>query len=92
MSMFNELVNAHVTPTYPDAASPQVVIPFEPKRIQLILEDTADSAFVSLDGVNDHVHLIPGLGPVVLEQRVTKLWLRVPAGADPVDIQVIAES
>ncbi len=91
MSVFSQVVNAHGVTTFP--ATPQVVIPFQAKSIAVVLEDDTDDAFVSFDGENDHGHLVPGTpaAGIMYEQNVTKVWVRAPAGTDPVNVQIIVE-
>lgn len=91
MSVFSQVVDAHGTTTYPD--NPQVVIPFQSKSIAVVLEDDTDDAYISFDGENDHAHLVPATpaAGIIFEQTVTKIWVRVPAGSDPVNVQFIVE-
>lgn len=53
--------------------SVMVNIPFMPKRITVILMDTGtDDAYVSLDGTNDHGHLVPNTpsAGLIFEQAI----------------------
>lgn len=91
MSVYNQTVDVSGTAAYP--STPQVTIPFEPRRIVLLNEDTADDAYVSLDGQNDHVHLPANTGFAFNFQRVRGVWLKRGVAGTPVtDIQVVAES
>lgn len=91
MATFSTTINNFGTTTY--NASPDVTIPFAPKSIIVVNEDSADDAFVSFDGVDDAAHLVPGTpdAGVRFTQRSSKVWVRVPAGSDPVNVQIIAE-
>jgi len=73
--------------------SPSFELPFEPKSIMVINEDTtpANAVELSFDGVNVHGKLIPTvLQGQKFEQRTTKIWVRAVAGA-PV-VRIVAES
>ncbi len=87
MSAFSDII---VVSDLAFPATPQVVIPFEPKSITIINESTMQQGFVSFDGVNDQGHLL-GRAVIEYEQRVTKVWLRKGGGAN-INIQVLAES
>ena len=73
--------------------SPSFSIPFEPRTILIVNEDTTLANYVefSLDGVNVHGRLTPTvLGSLVLSQHVLNVWIRRGAGT-PV-VRIIAES
>lgn len=96
MAIYTQRFNVFGVATYPTDA--QVVIPFTPRSIKLILEDTTDDAYVSVTGDNnapgahEEVHLVPAVPGVPLMQQVTKLWLkRGAAGTDTTYVQIIAE-
>lgn len=91
MSVHMQQVDVGTVATYP--STPQVQIPFEPRRIAFLNEDSAEDAYASFDGVNDHLHL-PATTAFQFEfQRVRNVWLREgAAGTSPTTIQVVAES
>ncbi len=91
MSFFSQRVDVFGVAAFP--GTPQVTIPFEPKRIQFVNEDTTDDAFVSFDGSTEDLRLVPG-SPVTLEQRgLKRIWLKRGAvGTTPTEIQIIVES
>jgi hypothetical protein len=93
MATFTQTVDVSGTAAYP--ASPQVTIPFIPKTITVVCEDSTDDAWVSFDGSTDAAHMVPGTPDqrLVFNQRVTKVWLkRGAAGAAPTNVQVMAEA
>lgn len=94
-AIFRISVDVSGQAAYPAANAPQVVIPFEPKTIMILLEDTTDDAFASFDGSNDHLHMVPGTpgAGVRFEQRTRNVWLRRGAAGTPAtNVQVIAEA
>jgi hypothetical protein len=95
MSAYSTSVDVAATASYPTTA--QVIIPFEPKRITVVVEesDAGEGAHVSFDGANDAGVLIQGMPSqgLVFDQRVTKVWLkRFAAGAGTITVRVMAES
>ncbi len=91
MSIFRAEVDVFGVAAYP--SSPQVVIPFEPREIRITNEDSSDDIFFSLNGTDDHGHLLGGAATVKVSQRVTKVWLkRGGTGVTPINVNVVAES
>ena len=89
MPIYSTTVTAGAS--YPASTAPDVTIPFEPKSIVVVNEDTSNNVSVSLDGTNDAFTLVPGILPALrITQRATKIWLK-RAGGTP-SVQVIAES
>ena len=89
MSLQTNRIDVSGVAAYPGTA--QVIILFEPRRIQLIYEGAANAAFASFDGTSDDVHLSPG-NPVTLEQRgIREIFLKRD-GASGDNVQVIIES
>lgn len=87
MSFYSTLA----TPTSAYPSTPDVTVPFEPRAVTFALMDSVanQNAFISFDGVNNHVKLVVGqLQTVRLESAVTKIWLK---SAVSTSVQVIAE-
>lgn len=91
MAIYSVAVTAPAA--FPAANAPSVIIPFEPKSITVINEDSgaANSIEVSFDGVEVHGKLIPTqVAALKFSQSVTKVWLRRAAGTPTV--RIVAES
>lgn len=77
---------------YTAADAPNVVIPFEPRRIKIVLFDTGagKTVEVSFDGVNDHAALSFDNDFLVcdLHQNVRNIWVK---GSSAAVAQIIAE-
>jgi hypothetical protein len=92
VSVFSQVVDVDGQVAFP--TTPQVVIPFRPGSILVVLEDADDDAFLSFDGIADHWHLQPGQASegVRFDQKVTQVWLREgTSGASPTNVRVTAE-
>lgn len=80
--------------SYPAESAPSVVIPFEPKKVTFLLDDTGagKELMVSLDGVSDHIHLHAdhAITMYTTEQRVKRFWVK--RGGVNTGLRVIAES
>ncbi len=93
MSVFAQTVDVHGTTAFP--ATPQVIVPFQARKITVINEDlTDDVVHVSFDGKDVHGilnPLIPDTVKLEYTQNVTKVWLLAPAGASTTNVQIIVE-
>ena len=88
MAIFSQVV-ATAPLAYP--SSPQVTIPFTPKRIVVVNQNVAaaDVAQVSFDGVSDAFTLKPTVNATMeVRQRSTKLWVK---GTNTPNVMVFAE-
>lgn len=77
------------------ATTPDLIIPFVPKRIRVMNMDGAALAYVSLDGRQDDVALLndvksPSSSHEWSWQISQKVWLRT--GGAAVSVQVVAEA
>jgi hypothetical protein len=75
------------------AASPDITVPFTPRVLILVNEDTvmANAVEFSFDGVEVHGKLIPGIsGAIKLESDNTKVWFRRTAAA--LTVRLVASS
>ena len=92
MATFSKEVDVVGAATYP--ATPQVLIPFTPEDVLVLVEHPTLAIYVSFDGTTDAGKLTPGIC-VALEwhQHVSKVWLRVDSAASPGPIiaRVISE-
>ncbi len=88
MSLQTNRIDVSAVAAYPGTA--QVIIPFEPRLIQLMFEGATDGAFISFDGTTDDLRLTPGIG-VTLEQRSIRQMFLKRDGAGGI-VQVITES
>ena len=89
MAIQRTALDLHGVSTYP--VIPQVAIPFEPKSILVIAEDAG--CYISLDGVNDHAHLIGGGADVKFASRTRQVWLKADASnGNPTTVQIIVEN
>lgn len=93
MSAFEQIVDISGQAGFP--ATPQVVIPFEPRSLEILNEDITDgdAVFVSFDGKEDMGHILAGMS-IRYQQRITKVWFRIDPATDsaPTNLQVVAES
>lgn len=79
--------------SFPAADSPSVTIPFEPKRVTIVNEDTTAANVVefSYDGVTVHGAVKPTINPQYESRQLPKqLWLRRSAGTP--SVRITAES
>jgi len=90
MSVYRAVTDVSATAAFP--ATPQVVIPIQPIEIAILNESSANDAYASLNGINDHAHLAPGAG-ITFKQKCNQVWLRYGSlAAGPTNVAVIAES
>lgn len=89
MSIQTERIDVAAVTVYPGTA--QIIIPFEPLRIQLFYEGASNAALASFDGTADDIRLAPG-NPVTLEQRGIRQIFLKRDGAGGAVVQVIVES
>ena len=88
MSAYQETFDIAADTAYP--SSPQVEIPFEPRQVLIVNEDSAATLSFSYDGKDDQGRLLAGNGVTVF-QRVRRLWLKRTGGGGAVLINVMAE-
>jgi len=94
MAVYRTTVTLDATAAYPAVGSPQVTIPFLPKRLLVINEHPSVAALMSYDATTDHAQLTPGTPSAGLElrQSATKLYFKRAAAASGLVVQIIAES
>ena len=74
MSQHSSLVTLTSVSTYP--ANPQVEVPFVPDTFFVRVESGSPGVYVSFDGVNDFLHVVPLDALVPLPCKVRAVWLR----------------
>lgn len=94
MAIHRQNINLSGAAAFPP--DPQVVVPFEPKRITVINQVAAEYIEFSFDGVNVHGRLTSAAtasgSEIVLIQRARQLWLRAETGGATSPVEVIAEA
>lgn len=74
MSQHSSLVTLTGISAYP--ASAQVEVPFVPDTFFIRVESGTPGVYVSFDGVNDFLHVVPLDALVPLPCKATKVWLK----------------
>lgn len=94
MAVYRTTVTLDATAAYPAVGSPQVTIPFLPKRVMLINEHPSVGALMSYDATTDHAQLTPGTpsAGIVFRQSATQLYFKRAAAATGLVVQIIAEN
>ncbi len=97
--VFFQYITTGITATYP--VSPQIVCPFETKRIVLTNEEQLDltkELYVSFDGVNDHGHLLmifTSMGNLEYRHQQgtepVRMWIRCTGTGAPLACTVTIE-
>ncbi len=88
MSLQVNRVDVSAVAAYP--GDPQIIIPFEPRKIQLMFEGTSDGAFISFEGTADDIRLTPGIGVTLEGHSISQMFLKRDVAG--VTVQVITES
>lgn len=92
MAIYSDSITAPAV--FAAITAPSFTIPFEPRSIVIVNEDSTAANYVeySFDGTNVHGRLTPTiLAGIRLEfQRATKIWVRRGAGTPVVRIMVEA--
>lgn len=77
MSAASKLVAAAAS--YPAYATPDLALEFEPDTV--IVQAETGNAFISFDGVTDHISVMNTQGPLTLSTKRTKFWVKQNGGA-----------
>ena len=75
MSAYSTTVTLTSVSSYP--TSPQFVCPFQPDYLVIRVESGTPGVYISLDGVNDHMHYkAADAFNVLLPTKASRVWLR----------------
>lgn len=92
MAVKNARINVQAQVAYPTL--PQLDVGQIGSTLSVVNESAASDVYVSLDGINDDYHLVPGINAGgVFGGKYTKMWCRIgSASGSPVYVQLIAEN
>jgi hypothetical protein len=74
MSQKSDVITLTGVSAYP--ASPQIVTPFQPDTYYVRIESGTPGVFISFDGANDALHVLPLDVLVPIPCKAQKVWLK----------------
>lgn len=74
MSAQSTVVTLTGISAYP--ATPQVTVPFKPDAYYIRVESGTPGVYISFDGVNDFLHVVPLDALVPIQTKAQKVWLK----------------
>ena len=94
MSVATHSIDLTAVAAYP--TDPQFVVPFQPKETTFINTSPDRGAYISYDGVNDHIYVPPagtalGTGRYVSRQQVQSIWYKQAGASATLTVYTNAE-